>query len=249
MDVKGLAAMVTGAGQGMGRAFAFELARAGADVAIGDVNEKTLADTAQEIGRETGRKVYRQVVDISRQDQVRDFVRNAERDLGKVDVLVNTAAIHPLHPIEEITEEEWDKVLAVNLKGMFFLCQAVIPGMRQRKFGRIINISSEAGKNGGTIAGLHYAATKGAVLSFTRNLAKQVGADGITVNAVAPGRIATAMAKQVSPEENQVFIDKSVIKRLGDPEDVAYAVLYLASRRASFVTGETMMVNGGTLMD
>ena len=121
--------------------------------------------------------------------------------------------------------------------------------MRERTFGRIINISSEAGKNGGTVAALHYAASKGAVLAFVRNLAQQVGADGITVNAIAPGRIMTAMSSAVSPEENQKFIDNSITKSLGTPEDIAYAVSYLASREASFVTAETMMVNGGTLRD
>ena len=163
--------------------------------------------------------------------------------------MVNNAGIHPLKPIEEIEDKEWDLVFAVNVKAHYYFCKALLPGMRKRKFGRIINISSEAGKNGGTVAALHYAASKGAVLAFTRNLAQQVGSDGITVNAIAPGRIMTAMSGAVSPEENQKFIDNSITKSLGQPEDVAYAVCYLASKEASFVTAETMMVNGGTLRD
>ncbi len=110
-------------------------------------------------------------------------------------------------------------------------------------------IASEAGKNGGTIAAPHYAASKGAILGFTRNLARAVGAEGVTVNAIAPGRIATAMAGQVPPEQNQIYIDRSAVKRLGKPEDVAWAVAFLADERSSFVTGETLNINGGTLMD
>lgn len=110
-------------------------------------------------------------------------------------------------------------------------------------------MASEAGKNGGTICGLHYAAAKGAVLAFTRNLAKQAGGDGVTVNAIAPGRIATPMARAVSDAENRIYIDRSAVKRLGTPEDVAAAVLFLADRGSGFVTGETLNVNGGTLMD
>jgi 3-oxoacyl-[acyl-carrier protein] reductase len=188
-------------------------------------------------------------VDLADGTALRAFASAVEERFGRVDILVNNAGIHPLHPIEAITDAEWDRVLAVNLKAQFILCQGVLPGMRRRKYGRIINISSEAGKNGGTVAALHYCASKGAILAFTRNLAQQVGADGITVNAICPGRIATGMAAAVSPEENQKFIDKSVIKRLGAPEDIAFAVAYLASPRAGFVTAETMNVNGGTLRD
>ena len=154
-----------------------------------------------------------------------------------------------MHSILEIVDKEWDRVIAVNLTAQFRFCKAVLPGMRRRRYGRIINISSEAGKNGGTVAAAHYAASKGGVLAFTRNLSQQVGAEGITVNAICPGRIATEMAGAVPPEENQKFIDNSIVKRLGTPEDVAFAVCYLADRRAGFVTAETMNVNGGTLRD
>jgi 3-oxoacyl-[acyl-carrier protein] reductase len=125
----------------------------------------------------------------------------------------------------------------------------MLTAMRKRKFGRIVNISSEAGKNGGTVAAPHYCASKGGVLAFTRNLAQQVGAYGVTVNAICPGRIASKMSGAVSPAKNQKFIDKSIIKRLGSPEDIAFAVSYLANRRSGFVTAETMNVNGGTLRD
>ncbi|MGI5174346.1 SDR family oxidoreductase [Treponema sp. OMZ 840] len=248
-NLTGKVAVVTGAAQGMGKAIALGLAQRGADIAICDIKKDELEIACAELKNATGKKVYMQKVDISNEAQVNQFVSDVERQLGKIDILVNNAAIHPLHAIEEISSDEWDKVFAVNIKAHFFFCKAVIPGMRKRKFGRIISISSEAGKNGGTVAAVHYAATKGAVLSFVRNLAQQVGADGITVNAIAPGRIETAMTATATPEQTQKFLDKSIIKRLGSPADIAYAVCYLASEEASFVTAETMAVNGGTLRD
>jgi 3-oxoacyl-[acyl-carrier protein] reductase len=248
VELEGTAAIVTGAAQGMGKEFATELSAAGADVAICDINQKLLEETAAHL-KSSGAKVLSGHVDVSDETQVNAFVGEAVQAFGRVDILVNNAAIHPLHTIEDISGDEWDRVLSINLKGYFLFVKAVLQYMRRQKFGRIINIASEAAKNGGTICAPHYAAAKGGVLSFTRNLAKHVGADGITVNAIAPGRIATAMAGAVSEEENQVFIDKSVVKRLGKPEDVANAVLFLASPRSGFVTGETLNINGGTLMD
>ena len=248
-ELAGQTAIVTGAAQGLGRAIAEALLRQGATVACCDLKLDKLEAFAREMAGAGPGSLFCTQVDLAQGQAIRAFVATVEQRFGRVDILVNNAGIHPLHWIEEITDEEWDLVLAVNLKAQYIFCQAVLPGMRQRKYGRIINISSEAGKNGGTVAAPHYCASKGAVLAFTRNLAQQVGADGITVNAVCPGRIATEMSGAVSPAENQKFIDKSIIKRLGAPEDIAFAVTYLASPRASFVTAETMNVNGGTLRD
>lgn len=248
-SLKGMSAIITGSAQGMGKGIALGLAQKGVNVALCDLKKEILEITAKEIQQETGVEVYYEVVDVSKQEQVNNFVANTEKKFNKVDILVCNAGIHPLKPIEEISSEEWDLVFNVNIKSDFFFSKAVIPGMRSRKFGRIICISSEAGKNGGTVAALHYAASKGAVLGFVRNLAQQVGADGITVNAIAPGRIITGMSGAVSSEENQKFIDKSITKSLGLPQDIAYGVCYLASKEASFVTAETMAINGGTLRD
>ncbi len=248
-ELKGQSAIVTGSAGGIGKAIALELASRGANVALCDVKKEVLSETAREIQQKTGVKIFNKVVDIAKEDEVHAFVAEVEKTFGSIQIMVNNAGIHPLHPIEEITSEEWDLVLAVNLRAMFYFCKAVLPGMRKQKYGRIINISSEAGKHGGTVAACHYAASKGGVLAFTRNLAQQVGMDNITANAICPGRIVTAMANAVSAEENQKFINNSILKRLGDPEDVAFAAAYLASPRAKFITGETMMVNGGTLRD
>ncbi|MFP4432742.1 MAG: SDR family NAD(P)-dependent oxidoreductase [Spirochaetaceae bacterium] len=248
MALDGRTAIVTGAAQGMGFAFARELAGQGAVVYMCDIQAEALEKAAEEI-RTEGYKAVPVRVDVSQEADVASAVEKAVTETGRLDILVNNAAIHPLKGIEEVSVDEWDKVLAVNLRSCFLFCRAAIPQMRKQKYGRIISIASEAGKNGGTICAPHYAASKGAILAFTRNLARAHGKDGITVNAIAPGRIATAMAMSVSKEENQVYIDKSSVKRLGDPVDVANAVAFLADERAGFVTGETLNVNGGTLMD
>ncbi len=248
-SLKGMTAIITGSAQGMGKGIALGLAEKGVNIALCDLKKEVLEQTRAELASQTGVKVFARALDITSEEEVNTFITDVSREFGHIDILVNNAGIHPLKPIEEIDGKEWDLVFNVNVKAHFFLVKAVLPSMRAQKFGRIINISSEAGKNGGTVAALHYAASKGAVLAFTRNLAQAVGADGITANAICPGRIQTAMSGAVSPEENQKFIDNSITKSLGQPADVAYAVCYLASREASFVTAETMNVNGGTLRD
>jgi 3-oxoacyl-[acyl-carrier protein] reductase len=248
-EFEGQTALVTGAAQGIGKAIAAAFVERDANVAVCDVRLEKLESFAREVAPKAKGSIFVARVDLSSAKEILAFVAAVENRFGGVDILVNNAGIHPLHPILEIAEEEWDQVMSVNLTAQFRFCKAVLPGMRRRKYGRIINISSEAGKNGGTVAAAHYAASKGGVLAFTRNLSQQVGADGITVNAICPGRIATEMSGAVSPEENQKFIDKSIVKRLGSPEDIAFAVCYLADRRAGFVTAETMNVNGGTLRD
>jgi len=248
-ELDGQTAIVTGSAQGLGRAIAEELLRQGANLALCDLRLDKLKAFAREMEGVAAGGLLCEQVDLADGAAIRAFVAAVERRFGRIEILVNNAGIHPLHRVEEIPDEEWDLVLAINLRAQHIFCQAVLPGMRRRQYGRIINISSEAGKNGGTVAAPHYCASKGGVLAYTRNLAQQVGADGITVNAICPGRIATEMAAAVSPAENQKFIDKSIIKRLGSPADIAFAVAYLASRRAGFVTAETMNVNGGTLRD
>ncbi|HOV37596.1 MAG TPA: SDR family NAD(P)-dependent oxidoreductase, partial [Spirochaetales bacterium] len=164
-ELKGQSAIVTGSAGGIGKAIALELASRGANVALCDVKKEVLSETAREIQQKTGVKIFNKVVDIAKEDEVHAFVAEVEKTFGSIQIMVNNAGIHPLHPIEEITSEEWDLVLAVNLRAMFYFCKAVLPGMRKQKYGRIINISSEAGKHGGTVAACHYAASKGGVLA------------------------------------------------------------------------------------
>ena len=241
-------AIITGAAQGMGKVFAEELASLGHNVAICDIKKEKIKEVKTSIEKKYDVKVIAEQVDVSDEENVKNFISNVKRNFNSIHILINNAAIHPLHSIEEISSEEWDWVLNVNLKGYFFFVREILPDMKKERFGRIINIASEAGKNGGTICALHYAASKGGVLGFTRNLAKQVGEYGITVNAIAPGRIATDMTADVG-KGNQIYIEKSAVKRLGEPQDVAYVVSFLVSTRSGFITGETINVNGGTLMD
>jgi NAD(P)-dependent dehydrogenase (short-subunit alcohol dehydrogenase family) len=167
VSISGLNAVVTGAAQGMGRCFASKLAETGVNVAMCDIQGDLLEEAAAAAGRASGgsARILSRAVDVSRSEEVDAFVGFVLEKLGTIDILLNNAAIHPLHPIEEISEDEWDTVMAVDLKACFLLARAVLPAMRERKFGRIINIASEAGKNGGTICGLHYASAKGGILA------------------------------------------------------------------------------------
>ncbi len=248
-DLQGYTAIVTGCARGIGKAIVTELANRGASVALCDLLKDDLQKTAAELTVNAEGGILFDTVDIAKQNEIEAFVEKVTERFGGIHILVNNAGIHPLHPIEEISSDEWDLVLNVNLRGQFLFAKAVLPIMRKQKYGRIINLASEAGKNGGTVAAAHYAASKAGVLGFTRNLAQQVGADGITVNAICPGRIMTEMAAAAGDKENQKFIDNSILKKLGKPEDVAFAAAYLASSRAGFITAESMMVNGGTLRD
>ncbi len=170
-------------------------------------------------------------------------------EFGRLDVLVNNAGIYEVLPVEEISEAQWDRVLDVNLKGAFFCCQAVVPAMKRQGEGRIVSVASSAGKAGGTLAGAHYSVSKAGVICLTKQLARELGPYGITVNAVAPGRIDTPMIRVASDEENEAFVRRTPLGRLGTPEDVAGAVVFLASDAASFITGEIVDVNGGLLID
>ena len=249
MGMENLNAIVTGAAKGIGRSIAFAMAARGANLALCDINPERLDETAAEIGKAHPVRVLTRKVDVSSGRDVAEFARFAEDELKCVDILVNNAGIYILHTIDETDEEEWDRVMAVNLKSCFLFCKAILPGMRRRKFGRIVNMSSAAGKSGGTICGAHYAASKGGILAFTRHLAKQVGEEGITVNAVAPSSIAADMMLNLSPEGLAKAAGATVVKRLGTTEEVAEAVCYLADRNAGFTTGETLSINGGCIMD
>ena len=240
-------AIVTGGGQGMGAAIGQLLADEGAKVLIGDIDAEKARSTALSIEASGGISTWIEV-DVMSQPQVEEMVCAALGEHGRADILVNCAGVLRKTRIDEITTAEWELVLDVNLKGTFLCSQAILPAMKEREYGRIVNISSSAGRSVSTLGGAHYTAAKAGVLGFTRALAKEVARFGITSNAVCPGLIDTDMARaNCSPERLRAYEESFPIPRLGTPEEVAGLVLFLASD-ATYITGAAIDINGGDLM-
>jgi 3-oxoacyl-[acyl-carrier protein] reductase len=248
MRLQGRVALITGAGRGIGRGIALAFAREGACVALADVSA-TLLDEALAAIEAQGGQGLACPMDVTRQEQIRQAVDTVVGRWGTIDILVNNAGIYEVLPFEQISEAQWDRLLAVNLKGAFLCCQAVVPYMKRQGSGRIINMASSAGKTGGTLAGAHYSVSKAGLICLAKQLARELGPQGITVNAIAPGRIDTPMIQVASDEENEAFRLRTPLGRLGTAEDVANAAVFLASDEAAFITGEIMDVNGGLLID
>lgn len=243
----GKVALITGAAQGMGLETALELSRRGAIPVLLDTNAEKLISALDSVRAiEAGSLSF--TMDVAKKDEWIRTVENAHRQMGSIDILVNCAAIFNVLPFEEISEAEWDRVFSVNVKGILFGCQAVSPYMRRQKSGRIINLSSQAGKTGGLLIGAHYSASKAAVLCMTKTFAAALAADGVTVNAICPGIINTDFLKGVPGIEN-FFTRIPLRKKPGEASDVAKAIAFLVSDDAAYITGETMDVNGGLLMD
>ncbi len=248
MRLEDKVAIVTGAGRGIGLGIALAFAREGARVALCDIDDSLLDSALVDI-KALGSQGLAFRMDVTSKDQIQSVIRDVLDQWGAIDILVNNAGIYEVLPIEEITEKQWDRMLNVNLKGAFLCCQAVIPCMKRQGSGRIVSIASSAGKTGGTLAGAHYSVSKAGIICLAKQLARELGSFGITVNAVAPGRIDTPMIHIASDEENEAFRLRTPMGRLGTPEDVASAVVFLASEEASFITGEILDVNGGLLID
>jgi len=248
---QGKIVLVTGAGRGIGKSVAVWFAREGAQLAVNDIRNAELVDTASML-RSFGVRVETYVGDISDGNGVEVVVRSVVRDFGRIDVLVNNAGIAFPTPTLEVSEEEWDRVLNVNLKGTFFVSRAVLRQMKSQRSGRVIMVASIAGKTGGVYTGIHYDVSKAGIIVLTRRLAREFGEFGVTVNAVAPSFVETDLLKDLaldSPKMRAESANLNVIKRLATPDDVANAVLFLASDSSSFITGETLNVNGGRFMD
>jgi len=232
-------ALVTGASRGIGKAIALALAEAGADVAVNFIARKAEADDVARSIRALGRKAAVLQADVSQSKAVAELVRRTEAELGPVDILVNNAGIAERRGLEDLTEQAFDRTIAVNLKSAFLCTQAVLPGMRARRWGRIINISSGAARGAGVV-GVHYNASKAGMEALTRGYAARLAGDGVTVNAVAPSLIATDM---IAPDRVPAAADRIPVRRLGTPEEVA-AVVVMAAQNA-YLTGQTLPVNGG----
>ena len=246
MELKTKVALITGAAQGIGKAVTLVLARHGADVVVADVNIEKAQETAREV-EALGRAAMAVRVDVTHLEDVEKMVEAAVQRFGKIDILVNNAGIARDKLILRMTEEDWDTVLNVNLKGTFNCTKAVIKHMSKQRSGKIVNIASVVGMMGNP-GQANYSASKAGVIGLTKTVAREFAARGINVNAIAPGYIQTPMT-EVLPEKAKEELKRLIpMERLGQPEDVAHAVLFLVSETSSYITGNILNVNGGIYM-
>lgn len=242
-DLTGKTALITGATGGIGRAIATAFARQGATLALTDRDEATLKAFAEELPT----TVYVYTADLGNAESIKDLVKQAETDMGKIDILVNNAGLTKDGLSMRMTDEQWDMVLNVNLKAGFQLIRSVLPGMMKRRSGRIIDMASVVGVMGNP-GQANYAASKGGLIAMGKSVAAEVASRGITVNAIAPGFIKTAMTDVLPDDVKEKLIKGIPTARLGLPEDIANTAVFLASDEASYITGQTIHVNGGMAM-
>lgn len=247
-DLRGKVAIVTGARRGMGRTHALTLAGAGAKVVISDISQEECQLVADEIKKEKGEAIAVKC-DISRKTEVDNLIQQTLKTFGKIDILVNNAGVCPFKPFLELTEEDWHKVLSVNLKGYFLCSQAAAKEMAKQKSGAIVNIASIAmGQVGAGFAGLtHYCASKGGIVAMAEAMSLELAPLGIRVNCISPGAIDTPMAASVKQDAKtfEGFMAKIPLHRMGRPEEISNAVLFLASDESSYMTGSVVVVDGG----
>jgi NAD(P)-dependent dehydrogenase (short-subunit alcohol dehydrogenase family) len=258
MDLQGQAAIVTGAGRNIGRAIALELAGMGADIVVAEMDEATGTRTADEV-RKLGRRALALRTDVTRMSDLQAMADRSMAEFGRIDILVNNAGIHRSAHTADVTEDDWDRLLAVNAKGVFFASQVVLRHMVAAKRGNIISLASMAGKMG-LKTSLVYGITKAAVISMTRSLALAHAADGIRANCVCPGIVETDMIFQVDREAGEGLmglkpgeyvkqrVEQIPLGRIEKPEDVANVVGFLASSKSSYMTGQAINVTGGLVM-
>jgi 2-hydroxycyclohexanecarboxyl-CoA dehydrogenase len=248
--VSGRVALVTGGGGGIGAAISAALAAEGHAVAAADLRLEAAQEAAERINNAGGRALGVEI-DVTDGGSVLDATARVERDLGPSEILVNNAGWDELKPFVETGEEFWDRVLAINFKGCLHLTRALLPGMIERGFGRIVNIASDAGRVGSSMESV-YSGAKGGVIAFTKTIAREAARAGVTANVVCPGPTRTPMLEQMAAEGGEKLIDSLVravpMRRLADPDDVAAAVAFFASDRAGFITGQTLSVSGGLTM-
>jgi 3-oxoacyl-[acyl-carrier protein] reductase len=250
IDLSGEVAIVTGGSRGIGRSVVKHLAKAGAKVVFSYASDLPAARSVVAEVEADGGTAIMVPADVSRRAEAESVVEEAHARFGKIDILVNNAGIWNARdiPIEEMTDEEWDQMMAVNLKGMFVTIRAAVPFMKERRSGRLINVSSTAGQRGEAFHA-HYAASKSAVLGLTKSLAAELAPSGILVNAVAPGWVDTDMSAGPLRGPDRARIDQTIVlRRPGTADEIAGAVLFLASPFSNYMTGATLSVNGGSVL-
>jgi 3-oxoacyl-[acyl-carrier protein] reductase len=247
MSFTGKTAVITGASRGIGRAVAETLAERGANVVIADINETQAQDTAQEIAASTGQRVIAIPVNVAELSSCQQMVDAALAEFGKVDILINNAGITRDNLIMRMDEKDFDLVININLKGVWNCSKAVVRSMMKQRYGRIVNISSVSGI-GGLPGQTNYSASKAGVIGLTKALAKEVAARNITVNAVAPGYVSTVLTQELSEEVKEFASRITPIQRWAEPKEIAYAVAFLASDEAAYITGQVLRIDGGMLL-
>ena len=247
--LKGKTAIITGSGRGIGRAIALAMAEQGANIVVNDVNMESAGEVVAEI-EAMGRQAIAVKADVTSEEQVKAMIETCINRFGKLDILVNNAGIIQTAPVTEIDGKDWDRVMEVNLKGVFLCCKAALAPMKAQHGGKIINIASVAGKRGGGLLGNScYSASKGGVIAFTKSLARESGPFGINVNAITPAFTDTEMTRSIAPDKKEFIIKMLPLGRVGQPSDIAGAVCFLASSMSDYMTGEIMDVDGGLMCD
>jgi len=247
IDLSNKVALITGGAQGIGRAIAETLAQQGANVVVADLQLEKAEVLATEIASKTGRRALSVQVNVADSESVRAMIERTIAEFGRIDILVNNAGVTRDNLIMRISEEDWDLVLDINLKGAFNCSKAAVRHMMKQRYGRIINISSVSGL-AGQAGQTNYSSSKAGLIGFTKALAKEVGSRHVTVNAVAPGFIETELTANLPKELKEAAIGMTPLGRFGSVQDVAYAVAMLVADEAGFITGQVLSVDGGLVM-